>query len=145
MNYVTKRKLLIPILCLLFNCKAISQRLDSSTCIPNYQLRVAVRLIEQGRIDSAIVVKQDSIIHLQKERIAKKDAQLLGYVNNEKTYQQLIAQYKKQDQLRDQAAGIASQWITSLQKQVKRERTKTVLVGIAGLIVSGVITYLAVK
>ncbi len=122
-----------------------SQPSDSSTCIPNYQLRIAAKLIQQGRIDSAIIVKQDSIIHLQKERIAKKDAQLLGYVSNERTYQQLITQYKEKEKLRDQASGIATQWITSLQKQVKRERTKTVLVGIAGILVSGCITYLAIK
>ena len=121
---------------------AISQRSDSSSCIPNYQLREAVRLIEVGKIDSAIIVKQDSIIAGQKRIITNKNTQLSIYLEKIKTYDNLVSAYKSQITQLNKAGTVSDDWIKALRKEVKQQRTQKTIIGIAAILGIGTTIYL---
>lgn len=140
-----KKKLLILTLFQVLILHAISQRSDSSTSIPNYQLREAVRLIEVGKIDSAIIVKQDSIISGQKRIIVNKNTQLSIYLEKLKTYDNLVTAYKSQIAQLNKAGTISDDWVKALRKEVKQQRTQKTVIGILAILGIGTTIYLFAK
>lgn len=125
---------------------AISQRSpDSTTCIPNYQLREAVRLIEIGKIDSAIVVKQDSIISKQKDLINSKVSQISALNAKVKSYDLLVASYQSQIKQLNKAGTVSDEWINALRKEVKQQRTQKTVLGIGSGVIIVTLLYLLVK
>lgn len=118
---------------------------DSTTSIPNSQLRKAVILIEQGRIDARTILTQDSVIKILQVQITAKQNQLNAYLKREITYKTLIDKYKQSETIKDNAAVIGTKYQNALKSQLKRSRTNTVLVGIAGVIVSGLVLYVTTK
>ena len=59
--------------------KGISQTLDSVTCIPNSQLRIAINLIEKGKITQQELDSTQELVKYLDKRIATKDSLLLRY------------------------------------------------------------------
>lgn len=118
---------------------------DTSTPIPNEQLREAVRLIEIGRIDSAIVSKQDSIISKQKDLINSKVVQISALNAKVKSYDLLIDQYKKQITQLNKAGTVQDDWVKALRKEVKQQRTQKTIIGILAILGIGSTIYLFAK
>lgn len=116
-----------------------------STRIPNDSLNIGVALIEQGKIDATTVLTQDSVIAIMRKQIAAKDKQLNAYISREETYKALVAKFRQSEVLKDKAATLSLGKINGLQSQLKHARTNTILVGIAGLVVSGFVLYLTTK
>ena len=59
--------------------RGISQTLDSVTCIPNSQLRIAINLIEKGKITQQELDSTQELVKYLDKRIATKDSLLLRY------------------------------------------------------------------
>jgi hypothetical protein len=60
--------------------KGISQNLnDSVTCIPNYQLRLAINIIEKGKITQEELDSTKKLVTYLSTRIVKKDSILMLY------------------------------------------------------------------
>jgi hypothetical protein len=64
----------------LMTSKGISQNSnDSVTCIPNYQLRKAINLIEQGKVAQEELDSTKQLVVYLNKRINNKDSILLRY------------------------------------------------------------------
>ena len=64
----------------LMTSKGISQNSnDSVTCIPNYQLRKAINLIEQGKVAQEELDSTKQLVVYLNKRITTKDSILLRY------------------------------------------------------------------
>ena len=62
------------------NLKGISQNLnDSVTCIPNYQLRKAINLIEKGKVTQEELDSTKQLVIYLNKRITTKDSIILRY------------------------------------------------------------------
>jgi len=62
------------------NFKGISQNLnDSVTCIPNYQLRKAINLIEKGKVTQEELDSSKQLVIYLNKRINTKDSIILRY------------------------------------------------------------------
>lgn len=59
--------------------RGISQTLDSVTCIPNSQLRIAINLIEKGKITQDELDSTKQLVTFLNKRIEKKDSILIRY------------------------------------------------------------------
>lgn len=59
--------------------RGISQTLDSVTCIPNSQLRIAINLIEKGKITQEELDSTKQLVTFLNRRIQKKDSILIRY------------------------------------------------------------------
>lgn len=116
--------------------------LPESTRIPNVNLRAAVKLIEGLQLDSLMMARDITVLTA---KVFQRDKTITALNGKISSYQLLSANYQKQISLMTDQAKISSGWVSSLQKDLKRQRTKTTLVGIAGLIVSGLTLYLATK
>jgi hypothetical protein len=75
------KKLVITLMTLvLMTSKGISQNSnDSVTCIPNYQLRKAINLIEQGKVAQEELDSTKQLVVYLNKRITTKDSILLRY------------------------------------------------------------------
>ena len=75
------KKLVITLMILvLMTSKGISQNSnDSVTCIPNYQLRKAINLIEQGKVAQEELDSTKQLVVYLNKRINTKDSILLRY------------------------------------------------------------------
>jgi hypothetical protein len=102
---------------------AIDKDRDSTTCLPNSQLRTAIYLIERGKLDSAKVV-------LLNARIAIKDSLLAIGAKTEESYKVTIASYEKELALVDDALKELNAQIAKLELALKRQKKKTVWVAI---------------
>lgn len=108
-------------------------------------MRKGAELIQRGRIDSAIIVKQDSIISGQKRIIVNKNTQLSIYVEKLKTYDNLVTAYKSQIAQLNKAGTISDEWVKALRKEVKQQRTQKTIIGIAAILGIGTTIYLFAK
>lgn len=72
---------------------AVSQnsKKDSVTCIPNVQLRTALRLIEKGKFAEQQLQVADSNIFILETRISNKDQIILKFDTLENQYKTLVA------------------------------------------------------
>lgn len=141
------KKLLLFSITVLLTCKAISQtfRTQDSSVIANKDLRKAAVLIEQGKSCLVELNLQRRQNDLLQQRVDVKDSIISHHVKTEdnlnqqiKNYDLMNENYKEQITLRD--AGIKQ-----LEKSLKRQKTKTVFVGIAGTMSSLGLFYLLVR
>lgn len=133
------------ILLILLAYSGFTQVSDSITCIPNSFLRKGAELIQRGRIDSAIVERQDSIISKQKDLISSKVSQISGLNAKVKSYDLLIDQYKKQITQLNKAGTVQDDWVKALRKEVKQQRTQKTIIGILAILGVGTTIYLFAK
>lgn len=123
------------------NCAAYSQD-TSSTRISNVNLRAAVKLIEGLRIDSLIQARDVAVLH---ERVTARDNIIQKLNDRILTYEALKTNYEKTVANQASQIKLSTGLNGSLIRTIKRERTKTVIVGIAGIIISGITLYLTTK
>jgi len=91
------------------------------------------------------VIVLDSAINLLRKQLEGESKQITSYIQREKDYQSLVSNYKKEIALREQSQDISTKWVTSLQRDLRRQRTKTVLTGVLGLVATGITLYLTTK
>ena len=105
-----------------------SQTSKDTTCLPNEQLKKALVLIEQGKIDKAELeqVKEQRAALLA--AIDVKDARIANY-------ERLSVNCNDQIRLRDET-------ILSLNKSLKNQRRKTLIMGGAALFMAATMTFL---
>ena len=90
--------------------KSISQNLnDSVTCIPNYQLRLAINLIEKGKVTQEELDSTKQLVTYLNTRIVKKDSILI-------LYGQRDLNWKKIDGVNKDKIGNLNQVITNSNK-----------------------------
>ncbi len=112
---------------------SFSQTSDSVTCIPNSQLRIAARLIEQGKLDSAELGVQRTNVRLLYQRLGAKNDIIWQYQAKDSTYKLMVANYEADQKTMLDQVSLANRQVLKLQKDVKRQKTKTAIVGIAGI------------
>jgi hypothetical protein len=114
---------------------------DSITCIPNSQHRLAIEEIIRGRaamrenallrrndtIWAAIVSERDSIISLMRSKEGKYAAIEDGYVQRIK--------------LAEQQHELTKQWAGELSGKLKRQRRRTLLWSVGGILATGASIY----
>jgi len=129
-------------LLVLTNLKSISQNLnDSSTSIPNSQLRLAINLIEKGKITQEELDSTKLLVDYLNKRIMKKDS--------------LLFKYGEKDQLWKKIDNVNKEKITNLNSVVQNQNSiisiqsrtikKQKKLGIAKLLFGAVLTLFIVK
>lgn len=122
------------------NCQ---NRKDSSV-IGNKDLRKAAILIEQGKACITEVRLYQNENNLLYQRINLKDSTIKRN-DLERTYKDLqISNYKLEVSNLEEQGKIKSDGIKVLEKEVKRQKRKTVFVGVAGTLASLGLFYLLV-
>jgi len=90
--------------------KGISQNLnDSVTCIPNYQLRLAINIIEKGKVTQEELDSTKQLVTYLNTRIFKKDSILM-------LYSQRDINWKKIDDINKQKISNLNQVINNSNK-----------------------------
>lgn len=127
----------------LLTLKVISQ--DSVTCLPNEQLKIAIKLIERGKTDSMRVELLTRNIDILNARINSRDSAILQYEKREISFSLLMANYDKQILNYQKNDTLSTTWVAQLQKDLRRQRTRTVVVGVAGLVGIFLTAYLTTR
>lgn len=128
-------KILIVLLLVVTAYGAHSQTSDT-TCLPNTQLKQALKLIEQGKVDR-IELEQVKGQQVQLQEIVKgKDERIVNLQQQVTTGDVMNANLTTQNNLKDQT-------IASLNKALKKQKTKTVLAGISAVLISGAVIFLS--
>lgn len=129
----------------LISLKSFSQTSDSVTCIPNSKLQLAAKLIEKGKLDSIELDVQRSNVILLNQRIATKNDIIAEYQLKDSTYKRIFSNYdQEQKNMLDQVV-LANKQVLVLQKDVRRQKRKTFITGLAGLLATGLTLYLTTK
>jgi hypothetical protein len=141
------KKLLAFSILALLSCKAISQtyRIQDSSLIANKDLKKAAIIIEQCKACTAELNLYQRQAHLlthnnqTKDSIITHQGKTISLLNLQIDNHMLQAtNFKEQLKLYDSG-------IKSLEKSLRQQRTKTVLVGIAGTLSSLGLFYLLIK
>jgi len=92
------KKLIITLIILAaWTSKGISQNSsDSTTCIPNSQLRKAINLIENGKVLKNELELSNERTVLLEYRISTKDSIISQYIYKEDNWKKIDANYKSQ-------------------------------------------------
>ena len=70
--------------------KSISQNLnDSVTCIPNTQLRLAINLIEKGKVTQEELDSTKQLVNYLNKRITTKDSLLYRYGQKDQVWKKI--------------------------------------------------------
>jgi hypothetical protein len=70
--------------------KSISQNLnDSVTCIPNTQLRIAINLIEKGKVTREELDSTKQLVNYLNKRITTKDSLLYRYGQKDQVWKKI--------------------------------------------------------
>ena len=89
-----KRLIITLIILVLAKLQGISQTYDSSTLIPNSQLRKAINLIERGKVvEEELNLTKERSIYFE-NRLKIKDSIILHYATKEQYYKKLDSNYK---------------------------------------------------
>ena len=97
----------------LMTSKGISQNSnDSVTCIPNYQLRKAINLIEQGKVAQEELDSTKQLVVYLNKRINTKDSILLRYGQKDQYW-------KKIDGVNKEKIGNLNQVISNQNKVIE--------------------------
>lgn len=115
---------------------------DTITCLPNGQLKTALKLIERGKIDSERVTVQKTINQLLQEQLSNKDSIIAVYEAKGITYSNVIRNYDNQIVNLNQQNAVNEKLVSTLQKDLKRQKHKTTFAIIGGLITTGAAIYL---
>lgn len=114
----------------------------SSTRIPNVNLRAAVKIIESLRIDSLLMSRD---IKRLSDQVTARNMTIRALNGRIETFKLLSANYEKQIGNLSKQNDLASRLTKSLSSQVKRERKKTIIVGIGGVVATALTLYLTTK
>jgi hypothetical protein len=119
-----------------------TQNKKDTTCISNEDLKRKLIQLEQCKVDQAeLLQKRNEALQL-KEIIISKDSVISGLHQSLIVYKDLITNYSEQvDNLKKQT-DLEQAGIQLLNKQLKKQKAKTILTAVAGLLLSGSLTYL---
>ena len=90
-----KKLKLMLILMVAMTLKGTSQTLDSVTCIPNTQLRIAINLIEEGKVTKQELDSTKELVNYLYKRIGVKDSLLLRYGQKDQYWKKIDALNKE--------------------------------------------------
>ena len=120
---------------LLLTCKGISQIASdsSSTLIPNWQLKRAINVIENGKVVKQELLLSKDKIQLQDSLLALKDTSIHRYIIKDSIYTNSINAYRRAVKNFQQSIS-NSEMVYELQnKKLRREKNKKWLTFIAGI------------
>ena len=112
--------------------KGISQTASDSTLIPNYQLKKAINVIENGKVIKQELYFSKEKIKLQDSLLALKDTTISAYMKKDTLYKNSLNAYRRAVKNLQQSIS-NSDAVYELQKQkIRREKNKKWLTFIAG-------------
>jgi hypothetical protein len=122
-----------------------SQKLKDSTCLPNSQIKVLLKVIKEGEYTTAQLdfVKREN--DLLNKRIAVKDTVIAAYENKSALLQSIINNKQLETDNLLQQKDELQKGIKGLEKSLRRQKVKTVFVGALGSALSITLLYLLVK
>ena len=119
-----------------------SQRLkNDSTCLPNTQLRLALKLIEKGKAATTALLVQKDQNELLRVRIRVKDSVISLQQKRDTVYQQLVDGYQKDNQRLQEQSEARAAVIAKMRQDIKKQKRKTFLTYLAGLLTAAGLAY----
>ena len=128
------KKLSLMAITILLTCSVHSQKLPDSTAIPNAQLRLALQLIEQGKQCAEELALQRTANDLLYQKIAVKDSTIYQYKSSMQMQDKVIEDYVKSEANLTEQRKNLERLVKSLNKKIKRQKTKTFITSLAGVI-----------
>lgn len=101
--------------------------IDSCTCIPNKQLIRGAQLIEKGKRDALLLEQAQSQIQLLSGRIEVKELQIDQFKKDTLLYGLMIVNYQKEVENLKSQRDIAIDAAKTLDKQLRRQKRKTII------------------
>lgn len=128
------RKLMLSIITILLTCNVHSQIWQDSTKIPNSQLRIALQLAEQGRQceQELLLVRQQTDLLYQK--ISVKDSIIYQYRGALQMQDRVIEDYVSSEANLIQQRTNLEKAVKDLNKKMKKQKTKTFITSLTGII-----------
>lgn len=111
-----------------------SQSLPDSTKIPNSQLRIALQLAERGRQceqELLLVKHQTDVLY---DKLSVKDSIIYQYKGALQMQDKVIEDYVRSEANLIQQRTNLEKAVKSLNKKIKRQKTKTFITSLAGII-----------
>jgi hypothetical protein len=136
-----KKLIVILIILILSKYNAISQNLDSLTAIPNSKLRIAINVIERGKVtEEELIDTKQKVAYLQ-NRIIIKDSLLLRYGQKDQYW-------RKVDSTNNKKIFHLNQYVQNSQRiydiQIKQLKSQKIQKWVY-LVVGAASTYLIIK
>ena len=121
--------------------KSISQNLnDSVTCIPNTQLRLAINLIEKGKITKEELDSTNQLVNYLNKRITTKDSLLYRYSQKDQVWKKIDDNNKLKINNLNEVISNSNTIIGIQSKSIKRSKFGKITMLILGLATGILIT-----
>lgn len=122
---------------------ATSQTLskDSVTCLPNYQLRQAMKLIDQGKLDREELAIVRGNVSLMGFRLSLKDSTISALNWKDSMNSKIQLNYESRITNKDQQLVVKDQIISDWNKKYKRQKARTRLAVIGGFLAVAATVY----
>ena len=130
-------RILTAIFILLISLSASAQTKDSVTCIPNAQLRQAVRMYESYKILKIADSLKDLKITLLTAQASNRDSVVSLYIQADSNSQRLLFFKSQQLDFANQKYKLEVKYAAVVEKAYKKERLKLFVVG--GIAVVGIV------
>jgi hypothetical protein len=131
--------LLTSLVLMTLNSVSQNSKNDSITCIPNGQLRTALRLIEKGDFAQQRLRFADSNISILQQRIKDKDDIISEFKSQDTQNQALTATAELRIKNAEDRAKLDREWVNKLNDDLRKQKRKTVfawIVGAVGIVAS---------
>jgi Tfp pilus assembly protein PilF len=118
---------------------------SDSTCLPNSQLKLALKKIEEGKLAIAELKLEKSENILLNRRIAIKDSIIASHVQKYSYSENIIESYKRAMDTYDEQLKIAGREISQLKKDVKKQKRKTFFARVVATVATTGAIYFMIK
>ncbi len=139
------RKLMLSIIIILLTFSVHSQSLPDSTKIPNSHLRIALKLVAQGRQceqELLLVRHQTDVLY---DKLSVKDSIIYQYKVAMQMQDKVIEDYVSSEANLIQQRTNLEKAVKDLNKKMKRQKTKMFITSLAGVIGMGAAAILLLK
>jgi hypothetical protein len=109
-----------------------NSRKDSITCIPNSQLRTALRLIEKGRFSEEQLQIANSNLAIMESRILNKDSVIQKFDSLENNYKALVANAESRVKNAEEKSKLDLEWVNKLNNDLRKQKRKTTFAWVIG-------------
>jgi UDP-N-acetyl-D-mannosaminuronic acid transferase (WecB/TagA/CpsF family) len=121
--------------------KSISQNLnDSITCIPNSQLRLAINLIEKGKVTQEELDSTKQLVNYLNKRITTKDSLLYRYGQKDQVWKKIDENNKQKINNLNTVISNSNKIIDIQSKSIKRSKFGKITMLMLGLATGIIIT-----
>jgi hypothetical protein len=121
--------------------KSISQNLnDSVTCIPNTQLRIAINLIEKGKVTREELDSTKQLVIYLNKRITTKDSLLYKYGQKDQVWKKIDENNKLKINNLNEVISNSNKIIDIQSKSIKRSKFGKITMLMLGLATGILIT-----